>query len=84
MSADSKHPLYAKGYARGRAKTVREVQATVQRQRYAEKWNAVFIQLLPTALTVQNWTFDNAPVNSTDTRLALCCAWTNHAVAKMK
>lgn len=84
MNADSKRPLYVKGCARGRARTAKEVEAIVQRQRYADKWNAVFMQLLPTALTVQNWTLGNAEVSSTDTRLALCRVWTNHAMAKMK
>ena len=80
---DSDNPAYLKGYKRGRAKTEAEVREYVTLKARREKWNEIYVSLLPTALTVTGWSVSGEPINSIEERLSLCRSWTDTAIAKM-
>ena len=82
--SDSTHPLYQKGYARGRAKTESELKAVEQQRTSAELWNDVFLRLLPTAMQVHGWTIGERKITSTADRIELASRWADHAVERLK
>ena len=82
--SDSTHPLYEKGYRRGRRRTEQEVERLARQQSHADRWNAAFLALLPTAMVAENWTLSKEQVRSGDQRVALAAAWADLAVRRMK
>lgn len=69
---DSEHPLYKLGYRRGRQRT------------YAEKWNEVYLRVLPVALQMQGWTLNGESVSTSEQRIELARRWANKAVTDIK
>lgn len=81
---DSQHPLYQKGYQRGRAKTEQELAEYRKTELYAERWNKVFLTMLPTAMQVEGWTIDKEKVVNSEQRIRLAKLWTDRVVQTMK
>ena len=82
--SDSTHPLYEKGYRRGRRRTEQEVERLAHQQSHADRWNAAFLALLPTAMLVDGWQLGDKKVVDGEQRVALAAAWADHAVRRMK
>lgn len=82
--SDSTHPLYEKGYRRGRRRTEQEVERLARQQSHADRWNAAFLALLPTAMLSDNWQVGGVDVQTSEQRTALAAGWADLAVRWMK
>jgi len=80
--ANSNHPLYKEGYKRGRARAQREAR----RLTAAERWNEVYLGLLPIALQVGNdWTDEyGRRFTTAEDKASLAARWTDAAMKYIK
>jgi len=76
--------MYKLGYQRGRQRTEQEAAAMMRRQSYTERWNSVFLTLLPIAMQASGWSMSGEPVSTSEQRISLARSWTNKAITEMK
>lgn len=81
---DSTNPIYQKGFRAGRKLTAAEVDTYERTQPYNARWNACYLALLPTAMTVHGWTMGQTSVHTAEQRIDLAKIWADLAVRKIK
>ena len=72
---------YSKGYRAGEKRKQREISAEVARREEQALLDRAFFAVLPTAMTVQGWSYGTVQITSVSDRIKLAKEWAVSAIS---
>lgn len=81
MSTSPEHRAYARGYAAGRVRKIKDADRDAERRKRDAFWQRAFIAVLPSVVLAKDWKRGDTPILGVPDRIRLATEIANEALS---